>query len=93
MATDVFGPDVVTALLDAQAAAGNGRTRTVAVDGQPSRIASPFPSPADWRDCPLYFLLISHGWSRSSGRVTWCRTSSRSGWSRRSGQRDTPSSR
>ena len=39
----------------------NARTRqqkVVTVDGMPVEITKPFPSPIDWRDHPIYFLMI-----------------------------------
>ena len=30
----------------------------VRVDGREVEIACPFPSPADWRDCWIYFVLV-----------------------------------
>jgi glycosidase len=54
----VSSPVVTQTIRDAQAAARQRRTRTVVVDGQPREIPSPFPSPGDWRDCWMYFLLV-----------------------------------
>jgi DDE family transposase len=34
------------------------QTKTVVVDGQAKTIPVPFPSPVDWRDCWIYFLLL-----------------------------------
>jgi glycosidase len=57
-------PDTVSAsivtqtIVDAQQGARIGRTKSVPVHGQPRTIPSPFPSPADWRDGCIYFLLI-----------------------------------
>jgi glycosidase len=39
----------------------NARTRrpkVVSVKGRPVEITKPFPSPVDWRDHPIYFLMI-----------------------------------
>ena len=58
MPTDIFSLDVNAALADARAAARDGRTRTVTVDGRPRTFPVPFPSPVDWRDCWIYFLLL-----------------------------------
>ena len=54
----ISSPMVSQAILDAQAGARQRRTKTVTVDGQPRTIPSPFPSPGDWRDCWMYFLLV-----------------------------------
>lgn len=58
MPVDIFSPAVIAAFADAQAAAREGRTRTVTVDGQARTCPVPFPSPVDWRDCWIYFLLL-----------------------------------
>ena len=58
MPVDIFSPAVIAAFADAQAAARDGRTRTVTVDGQARTCPVPFPSPVDWRDCWIYFLLL-----------------------------------
>ena len=58
MPIEVFGADVNQTIADAQLAARQRRIRTVQVDGQSRTIRFPFPSPGDWRDCWIYFLLI-----------------------------------
>lgn len=58
MATDAFEGSVTQAIAAAQGAARERRVKTVTVDGQQRTIASPFPSPGDWRDCWIYFLLL-----------------------------------
>jgi glycosidase len=58
MPTEVFGADVTQTIVDAQLAARQRQTKTVIVDGQSKTFRFPFPSPADWRDCWIYFLLI-----------------------------------
>jgi glycosidase len=35
-----------------------GHVRQVLVDGHLQYVPYPFPSPGDWRDCPIYFVLI-----------------------------------
>ncbi|NGZ07942.1 MAG: alpha-amylase [Nitrospira sp. LK70] len=54
MAESAFGPEI-QAILDA---AGTRRTKPIAVDGQLQHISVPFPSPADWRDIWIYFLMV-----------------------------------
>ncbi len=49
---------VTQTILDAQQGARIGRTKSVLVNGQPRTIPWPFPSPAEWRDGFIYFLLI-----------------------------------
>jgi pullulanase/glycogen debranching enzyme len=44
-----------------EAAFGNARAPQVVrvpIDGVDREVHSPFPSPADWRDVPIYFLLV-----------------------------------
>jgi glycosidase len=72
MPLEVYGSDVTRTISDAQQAAATGRTRTVSVDGQQRTILSPFPSPGDWRDCCMYFLMIDR-FNNPAGppRATW----------------------
>ena len=57
MPAHVFEPAVSQTILTTQAAARLSETRTVPVDGQPRTVRSPFPSPGDWRDNWIYFLM------------------------------------
>ncbi len=43
---------------DAFASASTPQAVDVQVDGQPVRIQKPFPSPGDWRDQSIYFLMV-----------------------------------
>jgi|SRR5689334_4667219 len=54
MAESAFGPEV-QAIFDA---ADNRRSKNISVDGQSRQISVPFPSPADWRDSWIYFLMV-----------------------------------
>jgi glycosidase len=47
-------------------AATRASTATVNVDGVPATIRTPFPSPQDWRDVWIYFLLVDR-FNRSDG--------------------------
>ncbi|HEY8503469.1 MAG TPA: alpha-amylase family glycosyl hydrolase, partial [Gemmataceae bacterium] len=58
MVTDLFAPEVLSAVEDFLAAAGRGDTKQVAADGRTVAVPYPFPSPADWRDCWIYFLMV-----------------------------------
>jgi glycosidase len=58
MATAVLSPEVNQALQQLRDAAKRLEHKTVSVDGLPKQVRYPFPSPADWRDCWIYFLLI-----------------------------------
>jgi len=57
MPSDILGADVSQALADAQRHAAQRSTTSVTVDGKQVQIQSPFPSPPDWRDCWIYFLM------------------------------------
>jgi glycosidase len=54
----IFDPAVTATIATAQADARVRRTRTVNVDGRAVAVRSPFPSPGDWRDHWIYFLLL-----------------------------------
>ena len=58
MASEIFDPLVSQTMIGAQAAARQRRTKPVTVDSAVRTIPSPFPSPADWRDTWIYFLLL-----------------------------------
>jgi glycosidase len=58
MPAHVFEPVVSQTILGAQSAARRRQTKTVPVNGQPRAVRSPFPSPGDWRDNWIYFLMI-----------------------------------
>jgi glycosidase len=58
MPTHIFDPAVTQTIQQAQLAARERRSRTVMVDGQPHVVQVPFPSPGDWRDRWIYFLMI-----------------------------------
>ena len=59
MPTQIFEPSVSQTILDAQAGAREQRTRSVLIDETTTiTIRSPFPSPVDWRDVWIYFLMI-----------------------------------
>ncbi len=58
MPTELFGTDVEQVLEDARRHARERRQVDVAVGTTTVRIPRPFPSPADWRDTWIYFLLI-----------------------------------
>ncbi len=58
MPTAITSPDLLQAIQAAQTAASQGQTKIITVDGQQVRIPYPFPSPGDWRDCWIYFLML-----------------------------------
>ncbi len=57
MIGSILESDLIEILEKKQAEAQQPVMKTVMVDGKPRVIPSPFPSPADWRDCWIYFLL------------------------------------
>lgn len=58
MPTQAFSPEVQNALDAYVTAALNTTTKPISVDGKTVQVAYPHPSPGDWRDCWIYFLLI-----------------------------------
>ncbi|MFN2224490.1 MAG: alpha-amylase family glycosyl hydrolase [Candidatus Promineifilaceae bacterium] len=58
MTKRVFSQEVTAVLRQAQQAAASGGSRMAMVDGQQTSVPYPFPSPADWRDCWIYFLMV-----------------------------------
>jgi glycosidase len=54
---DIFGR-VQSRIEAARAAAAAGTTRLVTVGGTQKEVRYPFPSPTDWRDCWIYFMLL-----------------------------------
>lgn len=58
MPTHIFDAEVAEAIEDAQAGARLARTNSVVVDGHSVQVRSPLPSPYDWRDTWIYFLLL-----------------------------------
>lgn len=58
MPTQAFSADVQSALDQYLAAARQSGTKPVPVDGALVQVPYPFPSPPDWRDCWIYFLML-----------------------------------
>jgi glycosidase len=58
MARSIFDSDVRGAVTSARSAAAAGGVRNVTVGGAPVTLPSPFPSPTDWRDQWVYFLML-----------------------------------
>lgn len=58
MPASIFDDEVTRTLADAQAAARDGRRTAVRLGGGTVAIQRPYPSPADWRDTWIYFLLL-----------------------------------
>jgi len=55
---DIYGTEVATTLRQAQDAARSNKTKLVSIDGERRAVPYPYPSPGDWRDCWIYFLMI-----------------------------------
>ncbi len=72
MPASIFEPAVVQTIADAQTAARQGTTKTVVLNGAPRQFPSPFPSPGDWRECWIYFLMLDR-FNRGGGppQGTW----------------------
>jgi glycosidase len=58
MPTQAFDPTVQAVLDQFTSAASVPTTVAVVVDGNPVQVPYPFPSPTDWRDRWIYFLMI-----------------------------------
>jgi glycosidase len=54
----IFAPEISQTFADARRAAAANATRKVTVNGVEVHVLSPFPSPTDWRDCWMYFLML-----------------------------------
>ena len=57
MAIDIYDQEVTETLRRAQVAARDHQLKQVVVDGDERPVPYPFPSPGDWRDCWIYFLM------------------------------------
>lgn len=72
MLTTIYDPAVLTAISQAQSGARTKRTKNVMVGQQSKSVRSPFPSPYDWRDSWIYFLLIDRFNNMAMGpKGTW----------------------
>jgi glycosidase len=58
MATEISSGQVAQTIRDFQEAAKRPVAKSVMIDGHPVTIPFPFPSPGDWRDHWIYFLMI-----------------------------------
>ncbi|MEP7142651.1 MAG: alpha-amylase family glycosyl hydrolase [Ferruginibacter sp.] len=57
MQTDIFSPEAMLTFKQIQDAANSSATKNVQLNGTTKIIPYPFPSPTDWRDCMIYFLI------------------------------------
>lgn len=58
MPTSIFDPRFAEVIEAARERARSGSTTTVDVSGVDVGVPDPFPSPVDWRECWIYFLMI-----------------------------------
>lgn len=58
MPTNISSSELLQTIKAMQAAACQPQTKGVMVDGRAIDVPFPFPSPGDWRDCWIYFLMI-----------------------------------
>jgi glycosidase len=56
--TDIFAREISQSFAQARDAASKRTTRDVTVNGTVVPMRYPFPSPIDWRDCWMYFLVL-----------------------------------
>jgi glycosidase len=56
--TDIFAHEIKQAFAQARESSAKGVTRDVTVNGTVVPVQHPFPSPMDWRDCWMYFLMV-----------------------------------
>jgi glycosidase len=54
----IFAPEIRQIVAQARDAASKKTTRDVTVNGIVTPVQYPLPSPADWRDCWMYFLMV-----------------------------------
>jgi len=54
MVTSIFDPEIKKILNQAR----SRHKKNINVDGKPAEIVKPFPSPEDWRDQWIYFLMV-----------------------------------
>ena len=58
MQTDIFSAEAQQAFKQIQDAANSSATKNITLNGNRKIVPYPFPSPTDWRDCIIYFLMI-----------------------------------
>ena len=72
MPTNISSSELLQTIKAMQAAACQLQTKRVMVDGGPKDVPFPFPSPGDWRDCWIYFLMIDRFSNPTAApRSTW----------------------
>jgi glycosidase len=72
MPTQAFSADVQATIAQYSSAARLASTVPVLVDGSTVQVPYPYPSPTDWRDCWIYFLMIDRFNNPSAApKFTW----------------------
>jgi len=72
MPTSITSPDLLETISAAQTAAAQGQSKNINVNGQQIKVSYPFPSPGDWRDCCIYFLMLDRfANALAAPRGTW----------------------
>ena len=72
MPTQAFSAEVQAAFYQYFSAAKRSGTIPVQLDGGTIQVSYPYPSPTDWRDCWIYFLLIDRfNNPRAAPKFTW----------------------
>ncbi len=74
MPLSISDQKVLDTIAGAQEAARSKSTKPVTVDGKPQTFRRPYPSPTEWRDCCMYFLMLDRFNNPSAApRNTWNR--------------------
>jgi glycosidase len=58
MIRSILSDEIVSTIKDAANGYETNGFREIIIDGNMKRVRYPFPSPGDWRDCSIYFLMI-----------------------------------
>ncbi|MGD9161866.1 MAG: hypothetical protein PVG39_25875 [Desulfobacteraceae bacterium] len=58
MIKSILSHEVVSTIKNAEKSNKENGFREVMIDGDKKKVRYPFPSPGDWRDCSIYFLMI-----------------------------------
>src|SRR5262249_44435264 len=68
--TDIFAAEIQQAFAQARDWADQEKAREVTVNGEVKQVRYPFPSPIDWRDCWMYFLMVDR-FSNAPANPKW----------------------
>jgi glycosidase len=58
MPENIGSPDLLQTIQAMQASAAQGQFKNIVIDGRQTAVPYPFPSPGDWRDGWIYFLML-----------------------------------